>query len=168
MRFAACIALAVVLAGPARAEEGLPRLRLAVNGPGAGFDGASPLAADALRLDPAWSGGGAGQRPEPALALVLGIIPGFGLGHFYAGARGQATTWLIIDLALLGGSILIWTLAGDPLDTLVWIGWIVERGFEGYFAFRAAGGSRVGAAAPAAAALASLDPRASAFGGPAL
>ena len=161
MRFAVAAALALALAAPALAAEGRPDLRLSMAGPSAGLERPEPGLAGTLALDPALAGSGSGgQRPEPVLALVLGVIPGFGLGHLYAGARNQATTWLIIDLALLAGSIVLWTAANNPLDTLVWIAWIVERGFEGYFAFRAAGGS-ASAAAPAAAAgaLASLDPR---------
>ena len=162
MRFAISLALALAFAVPARAAEGLPDLRLSLSGPSAGMERPAPILAQRLALDPGLAGsGGGGQRPEPVLALVLGVIPGFGLGHFYAGAKGQATTWLIIDLVLLGGSIILWTLADNPVDTLVWIGWIVERGFEGYFAFKAAGGSTHAAApAPAAGVLASLDPRA--------
>ncbi len=166
MRFAAVAALALALAAPASAVEGPPSPRLSLAGPSAGTERAQPGLGGTLSLDPALFGSGSGgQRPEPVLALVLGVIPGFGLGHFYAGARNQATTWLIVDLALLGGSIVIWTVAGAPLDALVWIAWVVERGFEGYFAFKAAGGS-MNASAPArpAGALASLDPRAPALG----
>ncbi len=161
MRFIV-VAAALAIAAPALAEEGVAAPRLSLAGPSAGI-AQPPLAlVDHLRLDPELAGSGSGERPEPVLALVLGIIPGFGLGHFYAGKKGEATTWLIIDLALLGGSILIWTLANDPAGALVWIAWIVERGFEGYFAFKAAGGSS-SAAAPATSTegLASLDPRGS-------
>ncbi|HEY6104609.1 MAG TPA: hypothetical protein VIV59_01410 [Anaeromyxobacteraceae bacterium] len=164
MRFAiaaATAAFALSLAAPARAAEEIPSLRLSLAGPSAGTQPPQPGLVEPLTLDPSLMGSGDGGRPEPVLALVLGIIPGFGLGHFYAGARSQATTWLIIDLALLGGSIVIWALAGSPADALVWIAWVVERGFEGYFAFKAAGGSTHAAApAPAAGVLASLDPRA--------
>ena len=162
MRFIVAAAVALALAAPALAAEEVPSLRLTLAGPSAGMERPQPGLVDHLTLDPSLAGsGGDGQRPEPVLALVLGIIPGFGLGHFYAGAKNQAVTWLIIDLALLGGSILIWSLAGDPAGALVWIAWVVERGFEGYFAFKAAGGSTSAAApAPATGVLASLDPRA--------
>ncbi len=161
MRFAISLALALAFAVPARAAEGLPDLRLSLSGPSAGMERPAPILAQRLALDPALAGSGdGGQRPEPVLALVLGVIPGFGLGHFYAGAKGQATTWLIIDLALLAGSIVIWSTAGAPLDALIWIAWVVERAFEGYFAYRAAGGAPAASlAVPAAGALAALDPR---------
>jgi hypothetical protein len=161
MRFAAALAFALALAAPGRAAEGLPDLRLSLAGPSAAMERPPPGLVAGLALDPALAGSGSGgERPEPVLALVLGVIPGFGLGHFYAGAKGQATNWLIIDLALLAGSIVIWAVADNPVDALVWVAWIVERGFEGYFAFRAAGGPAAASmAAPAAGALASLDPR---------
>jgi hypothetical protein len=163
MRFVVVAALALGLTAPASASALAPGLRLSMAGPLAGMERSQPALAERLALDPDLAGSGAGAgRPEPVLALVLGIIPGFGLGHFYAGATGQAYTWLIIDLALLGGSIVIWSVAGSPLDALIWIAWVVERGFEGYFAFTAAGGARHAAApAPATGALASLDPRSS-------
>ena len=165
MRFIVLAALALGLTAPASASTGIPELHLSRAGPLAGMERSQPALAETLALDPELAGSGAdGGRPEPVLALVLGVIPGFGLGHFYAGARGEATTWLIIDLVLLGGSIVIWSVAGSPLDALIWIAWVVERGFEGYFAFKAAGGSaRAEAPERAAGALASLDPRSSAF-----
>ena len=166
MRFALAAGLALALAGSARAStpasadlSGPGALRLSLAGFGAQPEQTLPALAETLHLDTAVAGGGDGRRAEPALALVLGVIPGFGLGHFYAGAKGEATTWLIIDLALLGGSIVIWTLAGQPFDTLVLVAWLVERGFEGYFAFRAAGGHMAALPAPGDGALASLDPR---------
>ncbi|HEU4384372.1 MAG TPA: hypothetical protein VFR85_12860 [Anaeromyxobacteraceae bacterium] len=166
MRFTVVVALALALAAPARADRESSWPRLALAGPSLGMAQPDPglvsrLSIDTLLMGSAEGGSGGGQRPEPVLALVLGIIPGFGLGHFYAGAKKEATTWLIIDLALLGGSIVIWVLADNPVDALVWIAWIVERGFEGYFAFKAAGGSSSAAApAPGSGVLASLDPRA--------
>ncbi len=165
MRFIIAAALAFGIAVPAGASADAAELRLSLNGPSAGMERAQPSLVGTLALDPELAGSGAGgERREPVLALVLGIIPGFGLGHFYAGATGQATTWLIIDLALLGGSIVIWSVAGAPLDALIWIVWVVERGFEGYFAFQAAGGSRRAAVeVPTAGALASLDPRSPLF-----
>lgn len=165
MRLIAAAVVALALAAPAAADE-VPSLRLALADFPAGT-ALQPGLAPRLALDPSLAGSGSGgQRPEPVLALVLGIIPGFGLGHFYAGARGQATTWLVIDLALLGGSIVIWATAGQPLGALIWIAWVVERGFEGYFAFQAAGGSaRAAAPERPAGALASLDPRSGAATG---
>lgn len=161
MRFIVA-AVALAIAAPALAGEGDHPWRLSLAGPSAGLEQPRLALVDRLALDPELMGSASGgERPEPVLALVLGVIPGFGLGHFYAGKKGEATTWLIIDLALLGGSIVIWVLADNPVDALVWIAWIVERGFEGYFAFKAAGGSGSAAApAPQQGVLASLDPRA--------
>jgi len=91
------------------------------------------------------SGAGANRRRvEPALCLVLGIIPGFGIGHLLAGSD-RWVTWLVIDLVialLFWGPYWYWP--DHPgyfpaLNLLV----LVERIFEGIFAYEAAGGGRV-------------------------
>lgn len=97
-----------------------------------------------LHLDAALArdaGGGEGYRRgrvEPVVSLVLGIIPGFGLGHYLAGAPFQ--TWLVVDVALLAAVIVASVLDGGVLVALVWGATFVERVFEGIDAYRAAGG----------------------------
>ncbi len=92
-------------------------------------------------------GGGAGrrggQRVEPAVALILGIIPGFGIGHLIAGSP-QWVYWLIADIVIFvfwpGGFFYIDHGSAYPLLGLLVL---VERVFEGISAFQAAGGGPV-------------------------
>ncbi len=143
------LALAVALAAApaaARADPGLD-LRLRI------FDGAgaapSGLALDVPDLSvrglPVFEarrgGGGGGARVEPALCLVLGIIPGFGIGHLLAGSQ-QWTTWLIVDIIIAfvaWGPFFYWNDRPGyfPLLNLLVL---VERIFEGISAYQAAGG----------------------------
>jgi hypothetical protein len=139
------LALALLLAAPARASAG-PALRLALldpePAPRAHLD-LPPLELGALA--PFDEGGGAparGQRVEPALALILGIIPGFGIGHLLAGSP-QWTIWLIADIVIFivwpGGFFVTESRAYDFLGLLV----LVERLFEGISAYQAAGGTPI-------------------------
>jgi len=103
-----------------------------------GFPGAG------LALD---EGGGAGrhggQRVDPAIALILGIIPGFGIGHLVAGSQ-QWIYWLIADILIFvvwpGGFFYVDHGGAYPLLGLLVL---VERIFEGLSAFQAAGGGPV-------------------------
>ncbi len=130
-------------ADPARAGRLVPRLAL---------DGEPAFGLDL--------GGGAGQvtRGErQVLALILGIIPGFGIGHVVAGSPTWIL-WLVIDVALL---VLVgWGFWWGP----IWWGgglgglgaaiFVVERILEGYFAYRAAGGRPIASLPPEAPGLA--------------
>ena len=93
---------------------------------------------EALRVDD--GAGERGRTAHPALALFLGIIPGFGVGHLVANSP-RWTTWLIADLLIVA----VWVIgsaldAGEPLGTIFLVAVIVERVFEGIDAFHAAGG----------------------------
>jgi hypothetical protein len=77
------------------------------------------------------------------LALVLGIFPGFGLGHYIAGAAWQ--TWTVIDVLLLVGLIVVSAVDSGPLYALAWIATVVERVIEGLDAYHKAGGGRIAA-----------------------
>jgi len=102
------------------------------------------LTASAFSLDRGSGAGAHRHRVEPALCLVLGIIPGFGIGHLLAGSD-RWVTWLLVDIVialLFWGPYWYWP--GHPgyfpaLNLLV----LVERIFEGIFAYEAAGGGRV-------------------------
>lgn len=116
---------------PPAATLGTPVLALEVVQPPVFFD------------DGAGAGGG---RSDPAISLVLGIIPGFGLGHLVANSP-RWTTWLVVDIALLA----VWVIVASvdtpaALDAVVAVGSVVERIFEGIDAYRAAGGRGLGAA----------------------
>lgn len=99
----------------------------------------------ALDLQLARDGGrSGGPRVEPALCLVLGIIPGFGLGHLLAHSHNWAV-WLVVDVVIavvFWGPYWYWP--GHPgyfpaLNLLV----LVERIIEGASAYQAAGGGRL-------------------------
>ncbi len=110
-------------AAPAPRAHLVPPLRLA------------PLAAD--------TGSGAGGGTEPALALVLGIFPGFGLGHYVAGAAWQ--NWALIDGLLLIAAIVVTAADLGVLVPLAWIATVVERVIEGLDAYHHAGGGKIAA-----------------------
>jgi hypothetical protein len=83
-------------------------------------------------------GSGGDRDAKAILALILGIIPGFGVGHIVADHPGW-TTWLIIDIVIVVVWVLAWQLGG-PMGLLSFIVTVVERAFEGYFAYSAAMG----------------------------
>lgn len=80
-------------------------------------------------------------RTEPVLCLILGIIPGFGVGHLLAGSP-RWVVWLVVDVVIavvFWGPFWYWP--DHPgyfpaLSLLV----LVERIFEGVLAYQAAGG----------------------------
>ena len=95
-------------------------------------------------LDEGGGGGGAArrQRIEPAVALILGIIPGFGIGHLVAGSS-QWTIWLIVDIIIF----VVWPggffFTGDRTYSFLGLLVLVERIIEGISAYQAAGGGPV-------------------------
>jgi hypothetical protein len=101
-----------------------------------------PLQVGALTLDPGSGAGGGGT--EPVLALVLGIFPGFGLGHYVAGAPWQK--WALIDTIVLIAAIVVTAADLGVLEILAWIALVVEHVIEGIDAYGKAGG-KVGARA---------------------
>lgn len=96
---------------------------------------------DEFRID---DGGGLSSDTRQILSLVLGIIPGFGLGHLIARDRDGFVLFLIIDVAIavVGGGLgwalkapgLLWGLGGILV--------LVERIIEGLDAYASAGGER--------------------------
>jgi hypothetical protein len=142
------LALALV-AVPAAARADLA-LRLEL------FDGAArpahrahldvpPLTVRGLPVLALDEGGGAGarhRRVEPAIALILGIIPGFGIGHLVAGSD-QWPIWLIVDIVIF----VVWPggffFTGDRAYSFLGLLVLVERVFEGISAYQAAGGGPV-------------------------
>ncbi len=97
----------------------------------------------------ALAGGGAhGQAADgnEVLAFILGLIPGFGLGHFLiAGDNAGGMQWLIIDIIFLVVLVVLDVLPWPfwIIADLAWVGWLVEHIFQGLSAFHAAGGRRV-------------------------
>jgi hypothetical protein len=97
-----------------------------------------------LAVDTGGGAPGRRQRVEPALALILGIIPGFGLGHLLAGSE-QWVIWLIADIVIF----LVWPggffFVSDRGNAYGFLGLLVlvERIFEGISAYQAAGGGPI-------------------------
>ena len=94
----------------------------------------------------ATSGGGDGDGDAyvliEVLAFVLGVIPGFGIGHLVGGSIFGFVTWLCVDIVI--GILLFWVFpillfpAFQYMYTISVIAVVIERIFEGYSAFRAA------------------------------
>jgi hypothetical protein len=131
------------------AREGGPAARLEV--PELAL---APAPALALARD---AGGGAPARGrggyDPVLSLVLGVLPGFGIGHVLAGSSAWPI-WMVVDVALLAGVVV----ADGDAETILILGTIAERVLEGIDAYRQAQGQRGlfgarGAGPPALAAI---------------
>jgi hypothetical protein len=115
------------------------------------------------------SGGGSSGGANAILAFILGVFPGFGLGHVVADSS-RWVTWLVVDLII---ALLFWVgfpfffprfLWGLPY-LLLWILVIIERVFEGLSAARAAGGRYSMAPVEGSPSLASATPERESFRG---
>jgi hypothetical protein len=89
-------------------------------------------------------GGGISGDTRRVLALVLGLIIGFGTGHLVAGSQDGFILFLIVDLAIVVvssvfrvafGSSLLWGLGGLAL--------LVSHIIQGLDAYAQAGGQRI-------------------------
>ncbi|MBI2301218.1 MAG: hypothetical protein HYU66_20105 [Armatimonadetes bacterium] len=65
---------------------------------------------------------------EPAVAGLLGIVPGFGTGYWYAGHHnGKALTFTLLDIGLTAGGIGVFTKDfGDAVASSFWLGTPLE------------------------------------------
>lgn len=89
-------------------------------------------------------GGGdsAGGAAIEVLAFILGVIPGFGIGHLVGGSIYGFVTWLCTDIVI--GVLLFWVFPilifpfFQYMYLISTIAVVIERVFEGYGAFRAA------------------------------
>ncbi len=157
MRAAVVLAALFALAAPSGARADLT-LRHPVFAEGAGAAAPSahlvpPLELGALALD---TGGGAAGGADPVLALILGIFPGFGLGHYIAGAPWQ--NWALIDGLLLVAAIVVTAADLGVLVALAWIATVVERVIEGLDAYHRAGGGKIAARASPPSVAVALGP----------
>lgn len=88
-------------------------------------------------------GGGVSSDLRQVLALILGFIPGFGIGHLIAHDRDGFILFLIIDIALYA----LWGIVGWA----VWGGfgyvggviWLVVHVIQALDAYAEAGGERI-------------------------
>jgi hypothetical protein len=144
VRTAIVLAALFTLAAPAEARAAL-ELRLARFDAGERTEPRARLEVPRLalglespRVD---DGAGAGGGNDPVLSLVLGIFPGFGLGHYVAGAAWQ--TWAVIDVLLLIAAVVVSAADLGVLEALAWIAVVVERVIEGLDAYKKAGGGKI-------------------------
>lgn len=108
---------------------------------------AAPLAVlGALALDPRMpllpldTGGGVSGETRQILALVLGLVVGFGLGHFVARDREGFVLFLVVDIAIIAASAVLHAAAGFKF---LWIGLLVSHIIQGLDAYGEAGGPRI-------------------------
>jgi hypothetical protein len=153
VRNALLLAVLFAVASPVAARADLALQHPVLSGAGAPRAHlVPPLQLGAVALD---TGAGAGGGTEPVLALILGIFPGFGLGHYVAGAAWQ--NWALIDGLLLIAAIVVTAADLGVLEALAWIATVVERVVEGLDAYHRAGGGRIAArTAPSRERLAAL------------
>jgi hypothetical protein len=93
------------------------------------------------------TGGGSGVSNDlrPILALVLGLLIGFGLGHLVARDRNGFVLFLIVDLViiLLGGGLGLVPGIGLLGGGLAGLALLVSHIIQGIDAFEKAGGGRI-------------------------
>jgi hypothetical protein len=101
--------------------------------------------ADVLALDsaplPLDTGGGLRSDTKPLVALLLGLILGFGTGHLIAGDQDGFVLFLIIDVAIIVVGAIFEAALGVGL---FWgLGLLVSHIIQGIDAYQTAGGSRI-------------------------
>ncbi|MBX5482174.1 MAG: hypothetical protein IRZ16_10115 [Myxococcaceae bacterium] len=165
LTLAAWVALAAVGApspadgaGPAPAQgihlTGSPRSASLLQD--AGLDASwRPSTSPALRLTddvrllrsetplPLDQGGGVSSDLRQILALVLGFVPGFGLGHLVARDRDGFILFLVVDVALyvLWGTVGWWL--WHPFGFIGGALWLVVHVIQALDAYAEAGGPRI-------------------------
>lgn len=133
-------ALAALLGPAVPAAAATPRA-LATFGDPSAFALRPP--ALAFAASDAGGGGDVAAVVGPALAFILGVIPGFGVGHLVSANIGGFVSWLITDLVValaFGlGEALLWGPAGlGTVRVIAIIAVSALRLFEGFSAMRAA------------------------------
>lgn len=88
-------------------------------------------------------GGGLSSDMRQILALILGFIPGFGLGHLVAGDRNGFILFLLIDVVLY---VLWWGVGWYFFSPIRFVGglvWLVVHIIQAIDAYGSAGGGRL-------------------------
>ena len=101
--------------------------------------------ADTLALAPAPlaldTGGGLRSDERAVVALLLGLIVGFGTGHLIAGDRDGFLLFLIVDVAIIVAGALLHAAVGHGI---FWgLGLLVSHIIQGITAYEAASGRRL-------------------------
>jgi hypothetical protein len=90
------------------------------------------------------SGGGLSSDVRQILALILGFIPGFGIGHLIARDRDGFILFLIIDVALYVLWGVGWRVLGfGPFGYIGGVVWLVVHIIQALDAYASAGGPRI-------------------------
>ncbi|MFZ5471883.1 MAG: hypothetical protein ACOZIN_20830 [Myxococcota bacterium] len=101
---------------------------------------------DGLRFDrqglptPLDSGGGVSGENRQILALLLGLIIGFGIGHLVAQDRDGFVLFLIIDIAILAAASVFTFWVRFPF---LWLAFLASHIIQGLDAYAEAGGPRL-------------------------
>jgi hypothetical protein len=90
------------------------------------------------------SGGGVGSDVRQVLALILGFVPGFGIGHLIAHDRDGFILFLIVDIALYA----LWGALGFGFtEGWIWgiggVVWLVVHIIQALDAYSEAGGGHL-------------------------
>ena len=132
--FAALLVPAVALAFGQHAQGHLPLpLELHSLPPAAGPDNSQE------------SGAGGDAQARQTLALVLGFVVGFGVGHLIAGERGNFALFLILDAIVVGVAVVLNAvfIHSGVLYAIAVITLIASQLFQGIDAYSAAGPKNV-------------------------
>jgi hypothetical protein len=91
-----------------------------------------------LALD---TGGGLRSDTKPIVALLLGLIVGFGTGHLVAGDQDGFLLFLLVDAAIIVGGIIFEAVLGVGI---FWgLGLLVSHVIQAIDAYQTAGGHRI-------------------------
>jgi hypothetical protein len=113
-----------------------------------------PSAAPALRLldgvrfdregvpSPLDQGGGVDSGTRQILALLLGLLVGFGTGHLIAQDRNGFVLWLIVDIAIILATAGLGYFVA-PFGLIGGIALILSHVFQGLDAYGRAGGEKI-------------------------
>ena len=89
-------------------------------------------------------GGVSSGNTEPVLALVLGLLVGFGTGHLIAGDSSGFLLFLVVDVAIIVvSSVLTAVLAHGLFWGLGGLALLASHIIQGIDAYQTAGGSRI-------------------------
>jgi hypothetical protein len=100
---------------------------------------ADPLAG----TEPLDTGGGVSAQTRQVLALVLGLVIGFGIGHLVARDMDGFVLFLLVDVAIITVMIVLGEAVHGVFWTLGAIGLVVSHVIQGLDAYHSAGGQRL-------------------------
>ncbi|ATB33529.1 hypothetical protein [Melittangium boletus] len=104
---------------------------------------------DATRLGlmdapmPLDTGGGVSGDTRPVLALVLGLIIGFGTGHLLAADTNGFILFLVVDVAIIIASSVLHYALGGIFWGLGGLALLASHVIQGIDAYQTAGGARI-------------------------